>query len=155
LQQGSLPTGCFNVFLFLLPKKLGGFRTIGMFPTFYRILMKLLSPEFREWDSRNANSNDTAKKGSESEYALYKRQTMIENAKHEGLIPSPHTLASSLCVYVISYGRGELSGSRRGCSPQARPNLRERVLATRAPSCELLFYHALIWLKLFRANGNY
>ena len=56
-----------------------------MFPTFYRILMKLLAPEFREWDAINANSNDTAQKGAESEYELYRKQITIEVAKHQGL----------------------------------------------------------------------
>ena len=74
LQQASLPTSCFEVFLFLLPKKLGGFRTIGMFPTFYRILMKLISDEFREWDGIHANTHDTAQKGLESEFELYKNK---------------------------------------------------------------------------------
>ncbi len=85
IQQASLPACGFEVFLFLLPKKLGGFRTIGMFPTFYRLLMKLLSPEFRDWDSANANQNDTAQKGVEAEYELYKKQIIIEVAKSKGL----------------------------------------------------------------------
>ncbi len=84
LQEVSLPAGSFEVFLFLLPKKLGGFRTIGMFPTCYRILMKLISSEFRNWDGLNANQWDTAQKGVESEFELYKKQIIIEAAMEQG-----------------------------------------------------------------------
>ena len=79
LQEVSLPAGSFEVFLFLLPKKLGGFRTIGMFPTCYRILMKLISNEFRQWDGLNASQWDTAQKGVESEFEIYKKQIIYNS----------------------------------------------------------------------------
>ena len=47
--------------------------------------MKLLSPEFRSWDFRNSNKHDTAQKGVEAEYELYKRQIVIESAVSKGL----------------------------------------------------------------------
>ena len=43
--------------------------------------MKLISDEFREWDCIHANTHDTAQKGLESEFELYKKQIIIEVAK--------------------------------------------------------------------------
>ena len=39
VDQVALPYLSFQVFLFLLHKELGGFRTIGMFPALYRIFI--------------------------------------------------------------------------------------------------------------------
>ena len=47
--------------------------------------MKLISPEFRDWDTGNANQHDTAQKGVEPEFELYKKQIIIEVAKSQGL----------------------------------------------------------------------
>ena len=64
---------------------MGGFRTIGMFPTLHRLFFKLLAPLYRLWDNDNGRADDTASKGVESEFALYIRQLEIEQARQKGL----------------------------------------------------------------------
>lgn len=46
--------------------------------------MCLISQAFRQWDDDAANANDTAKQGIDLEFALYMKQTHIEQAVFRG-----------------------------------------------------------------------
>ena len=46
----ALPPQQLNVLLALLPKKAGGFRTIAICPSIYRLVLRLVGAQFRKWD---------------------------------------------------------------------------------------------------------
>ena len=46
--------------------------------------MIIVASQFRDWDKLNANADDTARKGVEAEFELYKRQVLIEIGTVQG-----------------------------------------------------------------------
>ena len=67
----------------LLPKKLGGFRTIAILPSIVRITMKMVCFESRAWGREEAIQGDTAAPG---------RQPMAEIASRFARLEAAHTL---------------------------------------------------------------
>ena len=57
------PDECCWQLLDLVPKKLGGFRTVATMGSLWRILLGLLSPELRSWDDETALPGDSARAG--------------------------------------------------------------------------------------------
>ena len=75
--------------LALLAKKAGGWRTIAICPSFYRLLMVLLSDDFVAWDEGMALDGvavDSAGPGNSAERAATKRQLLAEVSSIRGLV---------------------------------------------------------------------
>lgn len=73
-----------EVWCVLLPTKLGGYRTIGLYPGLDRLFKALLAPVFRQWDQTNAKSTDAARSGQNSEFSLFPRAIDLEVAHFKG-----------------------------------------------------------------------
>ena len=78
-QQSLLNTGA------LLGKKLGGARVIAIMCSFYRELMKCLSPKIREWDLTEGHRYDSALAGNSSLRAAVLRALKVEHATAMGM----------------------------------------------------------------------
>jgi len=53
LALGAMPSQLNTTLSILIPKATSGFRTVGLFPSFYRILVKQQQPRVREWEAKN------------------------------------------------------------------------------------------------------
>ncbi len=72
----------------LLAKKAGGWRTIAICPTFYRLLMALLADDFESWDESmdlDGVATDSAAPGHSAERVAARRQLLAEVAAARGL----------------------------------------------------------------------
>ena len=76
----SLPTQTLLNMGCLLGKKLGGSRVIAIMGSFYRALMKCVSPKIREWDLEHEHFYDSALAGNSTLRAAVMRALKSENA---------------------------------------------------------------------------
>ena len=87
LKEAKVPQHLRHVFLFLLNKKGGGVRTIGVFSNFMRIVMRALSPLFRRHDTLHADRGDSAANGAGgAEFASFQASASDEIATKSGRI---------------------------------------------------------------------
>ena len=72
VRRARIPSQVKPVMLFLLGKKGGGYRTIGVINSFLRVVMRALGPMFRNFDEIHADPTDSATGGSGgAEYAAF------------------------------------------------------------------------------------
>ena len=76
----TLPIQCLLNILNLLGKKSGGSRTVATMPSYYRILMKLLGTNIRDWDIENGHPFDSALAGCSPLRAAVMRALKMENS---------------------------------------------------------------------------
>ena len=79
----ALPHQTLLNIMVMLPKKLGGHRTIALCPTYTRLLLALLKGEFRQWDaeaSKIPGVTDTAAPGVHAQLVTIQRAAQIEAA---------------------------------------------------------------------------
>ena len=50
---GLMPSGVQHIHVPLLEKPQGGYRPIGLFPSLYRVYMKLRQPAFMQWEKEH------------------------------------------------------------------------------------------------------
>ena len=75
------------VLLFMLGKKGGGFRTIGVISSFMRIVMRALSPLLRNYDSLHSDPTDSATSGAGgAEFAAFVASAMDEIESRAGTV---------------------------------------------------------------------
>ena len=86
LLRGGDPAGATTALLSLIGKKLGGFRCIATLPSWYRLLMRAVSSDFRSFDQRIKLSGDTAVKGSWAEFEVFKRGIWWESHTSLGTV---------------------------------------------------------------------
>ena len=53
LAMGTMPSQLTSTLAVILPKATTGFRTVGLFPSLYRVMIRQLRPSLQEWESRN------------------------------------------------------------------------------------------------------
>ena len=87
LRNLALPVQILINLMVMLGKPAGGSRTIAILATFYRLLMRILSPMVTEWDTKAAGHWDSAIRGSSSLRAQLARSLELELAHAEGLFP--------------------------------------------------------------------
>ena len=78
------PATDFEVWLGLLPKKSAGYRTVGTYPSMFRMFIKLVAVAFREWDAEFASLMDTAVKGQSCEAGVFARAAFAAVEKSKG-----------------------------------------------------------------------
>jgi len=77
-QQGLQSVMC------LLPKKLGGFRTIAIMPTITRLTMRAATCRARQWDAEAAEEGDSAAPKKQLVFEVSKRALVMELAAADG-----------------------------------------------------------------------
>ena len=77
---GAWPTQIATVLIPLLPKKTGGRRPIGIFPSFIRLWFRLRSPIVRAWERSHARSFFYAGAGAGADVASWIQASLLENA---------------------------------------------------------------------------
>eukprot|EP00930_Biecheleria_cincta_P058140 TRINITY_DN4398_c1_g1_i1.p1 TRINITY_DN4398_c1_g1~~TRINITY_DN4398_c1_g1_i1.p1 ORF type:complete len:2308 (-),score=303.29 TRINITY_DN4398_c1_g1_i1:73-6312(-) len=78
------PIQSMEVWLDLIVKKAAGFRTVATFPSLWRLMMAIISSDFRSWDSDHAEAFDTAVKNRSAGRQIMRRSMEVAIAKSKG-----------------------------------------------------------------------
>ena len=80
LSMGTMPSQLTSTLAVLLPKATTGFRTIGLFPSLYRVIIKQQRPNMLAWEAANPNSAFSFQGGQNSLHKVWAQAAEAEEA---------------------------------------------------------------------------